>query len=152
MKAQRLPVTLILLAAIALGALREFLLINLNYCIDHQANHRAVNYAHSAFRNLVEGLSLRGLEALKWCFSLLFIALTLGLAILLARTLFGDHRYTRWLVLGFAGVGAVALLLQLAATAAPALALVSVKLIHLLQYPVVLFFIWAATWLQRRSI
>lgn len=138
----------ILAAAVVLGAVREFLLINLNYCIDHVANNRTVNYAHSLFRAQVDGLSLPGLLALKWMFSLFFILSTLAFAILLARTLYGDHRYTRWLVGGFVGVALLALVLHFGASWSAALGLVSVKLLHVLQYPVILFFIWASTWLR----
>lgn len=143
-----LAVLVILGVAIVLGALREFLMINLNYCIDHLANHRVVNYAHSLFRSAVDGVSLQGLKGLKWAFSGLFISTTLVLSILLARILHGDHRYRRWLLIGFATVACVALFLQLGSSFEPALGLVSVKLLHLLQYPVVLFFIWASTWLR----
>lgn len=147
----RVLIVAIAVAAIALGAIRDFVLINLNYCIDHLVNHRAVNYAHSIVRNAVADLPLEALKVLKWAFSIGFVLAMLGLSIALARTLYRDHRYTRWLVAAFGGVALVALALQFGAHAIPALGVVSVKLLHLLQYPVVLFFIWASTWLPQRT-
>jgi hypothetical protein len=136
---------------VALGAARDFVFINLNYCIDHLANHREENYAHSMVRHATDGLSLRTLVVIKWAFSAAFIATMLGISILSARILFGDHRYRRWLVIGFGMVASIAFILQLGSSVEPALGLVSVKLLHLLQYPVVLFFIWASTWLRPRT-
>jgi len=141
----------ILIGAVVLGALREFLFLNLNYEIDHVENHRAVSYAHSMFRAAVDGFSLRTLLGLKWALAVFFIGLTLGLSILLARILFGDQRYRNLLVIGFLVIGAIAFLLHACASIHPAFELVSVKLLHMLQFPIVLFFLWAAALLQPKA-
>jgi hypothetical protein len=148
MNRRRLSMLLILLVAVCLGAVREFLFLNLNYSIDHLTNHRAFSYAHSAFQRAIEGLSLEALLRLKWILALGFVASMAGLSIALARVLFGDHRYRSAILLGFVGIGAIALMLHGASAHLPALDGVSIKLLHLLQYPVVLFFIWAAALLR----
>ncbi|HQX98643.1 MAG TPA: hypothetical protein PLV08_02620 [Flavobacteriales bacterium] len=137
----------IVVIAIVLGALREFLFLNLNYAIDHLANHRTVSYAHSAFRAAIDGWSLGGLRSLKWIFSAFFIGTNLLLALGLSRILFGDHRYRKLLILAFLGIAAFAFVLNMLGRNIPGLGDVAVKLLHVLQYPVMLFFLWAATWL-----
>ncbi|MBL7939128.1 MAG: hypothetical protein JNL43_07205 [Flavobacteriales bacterium] len=151
MTTRRTALTLLLLVAVATGAGREFVFLNLNYSIDHLANHRDVSYAHSVFRAAVEGCSLRALLTLKWAMALLFIGLMLGFSVLTARWLFGDHRYRSAITLGFLAVGFLALVMNLGAGFHPALGSISVKLLHLLQYPVILFFLWAAALLERRT-
>ena len=142
---------LLLLVATLLRAAREFLFINLNYMIDLEANHREVSYAHSAFRALVDGWSLSSLIMLKWGLAVLFIALMLALSIAMSRVLFGDHRYRRTIMFGFVAFGGLALLLHAAGANSPAWEGVSVKLLHALQYPVVLLFIWAAALLKPKN-
>lgn len=139
----------VLVVAIAWGAFREFVFINLNYSIDHLANHRPYSYAHSSFTALVHGLDLGQLVLLKWVLAALFIGVMLALTVLMAKLLFGDHRYLRVLVVGTLVLGATAMLLHLAGRWHPAFDLVSVKLLHLLQYPAVLLFLWAASMLRR---
>lgn len=134
---------------IALGALREFLFVNLNYQLDHVERGTEFSYAHSLFQQWTAGWDLGDLTRLKWSLALLFISLMLGLALLLARLLAGDHRYTPGIVLGYLSAGAVALLLHALAPWVPPLEGTSVKVLHMLQYPVVLFFVWAA-WTLRR--
>jgi hypothetical protein len=152
MTRRRLLIGAILLVAVVLGAIREFLFLNLNYAIDHLANHREVSYAHSMFRAAVVGLTLQDLIALKWIFSVGFIAAMLGLSVVLARSVFGDHRYRTVLVTGFLLVGGLALLLHLARAVHPAFEVVSVKVLHMLQYPIILFFLWASALLKDRSV
>jgi hypothetical protein len=106
---------------------------------------RPVSYAHSLFRGWTDGLDLSALVMLKWVLALLFIGLMLLLSMAVARIVFGDHRYRGALVAGFLLIGAVALALHAFSGSVPALYGVSVKLLHLLQYPVLLFFIWAAS-------
>ena len=151
MMRRRALLVLLMLAAVVLGAAREFLFLNLNYQIDAVANHRAVSFAHSIFRGWTAGLGLDALLRLKWLLALLFIALTLALSIACARIVFGDHRYRTALVGGFALVGILALVMHLLANAVPPLYAVSVKLLHLIQYPVVLFVIWAAAMLPGQA-
>lgn len=141
---------LLLAAAVGIGAVREFLFVNLNYQLDFVANQRAFSYAHSSFQAWSGGWSLSALTALKWALALLFILINLGLAVLLARVRFGDHRYRTALLLGFAAVGSMALLAHVAAPRVVGMATLSIKLLHALQYPVVLLLIWAASWIPQR--
>jgi hypothetical protein len=151
MKRQRVLLGTILLVAVCMGAVREFLFLNLNYSIDHVANQRAFSYAHSAFQAQVDGLSLAALLRLKWVLAMFFVALMAGLSIATARLLFGDHRYWSMILVGFAAIGTLALLLHTASGTIPALEGISIKLLHLLQYPVLLFFIWAGAVLGGRT-
>ena len=151
MNRRRLIIGSILLAAVVLGALREFLFLNLNYQIDFVEHQRAFSYAHSAFQRSVEGWSLRALVILKWAAAMVSVAIMLVLAIVLSRQLFGDHRYLRGLVLGFGAIGVLALVLHYVGNSVEAAEAVSVKLLHFLQYPVVLFFLWAAAALRKRN-
>lgn len=146
----RAGIAVLLLLGVALGSLREFLFINLNYEIDRVAHHREVAYAHSRFRAWVEGWDLDGLVRLKWGTSLAFILVMLLLCVALMRLLQGSFRAAPLLVLGFLAVGAAALGLHLLSGASAAFEVVAVKLLHMLQYPVVLFFLWAAEMLRRR--
>jgi len=139
---------LVLVLAILLGAAREFFFLNLNYAIDHLANHRAVSFAHSAFQAAVDGLGLRDLMALKWVGAITFILAMLVLTLWMARFLFGDHRYRIPILILTLAVGLLALALHLAGGLHPAFDLVSVKLLHLLQYPGILLFLWVASMLR----
>jgi hypothetical protein len=150
MTRRRIGILLILAIAVALGAVRDFLLVNLNYQIDFVEHHRTVSYAHSLFRGWTEGLGLGALVRLKWALAVAMSASMLVLCIGMARLVFGDHRYRTALVIGFTSVGALALVLQALSAQLPPLYGVSVKLLHLLQYPVVLFLLWAAALLPGR--
>lgn len=123
------------LLSIALGALREFLFINLNYQLDHVARQTQVSYAHSQFQYWVSGWNGSGLTLLKWSFTVVFVGIMGVIATFLLRTLVGDHRYTRVMAAGVALVALLALALHLAASPMPPLAGAAVHLIHLLQYP-----------------
>jgi hypothetical protein len=145
----RIAVATILVAAIALGATREFLFLNLNYQLDAVAYERDVSYAHSLFQVWVKGWELSDLVILKWTLALAFSALMAVACIALARVLFGDHRHRRTVILGYLTLGAIALSLDALAGYHPAFGAIGVKVLHTLQYPVVLFFVWAAAFLQR---
>ncbi|MCB9170803.1 MAG: hypothetical protein H6597_03870 [Flavobacteriales bacterium] len=134
----------VLLLAIPIGALREFLFINLNYQIDHLRRGTAFSYAHSLFQGWVDGWSLQDLVLLKWTFTLVFIAVMLSLALLLARIQYGSHRYAPSIIVGFVGLSAIALLLHSLRGSSDAMARVAVVLLHALQYPVPLLFIFLA--------
>lgn len=146
---RRLTILVVLVLAIMLGALREFLFINLNYSIDHLVNHRAYSYAHSTFSAAVEGFGLRELHLLKWTLAVSFIGVMFGLTVIFSRTLFGDHRYRKPLAAVVLAIGGLALLMHWGSAVHPALGAVSVKLLHLLQYPVVLLFLLAASMLRK---
>lgn len=147
---RRTIIIALLLLSIVLGALREFLVLNLNYQIDFVQHGRTVSYAHSIFQGWTVGWSLGSLVVLKWALAMAFALLMCVLSLTLARVLFGDHRYALLIVLGFVGVGAVATVLHFTSGLVPAFAGVSIKLLHLLQYPVLLFFIWAASLLATK--
>jgi len=147
---RRPAILALLLVGVLLGAAREFIFLNLNYQIDFVAHGRALSYAHSLFRSRVEGFDLQALLVLKWSMALVFSAAMLGLVIALARVLVGDHRHARALVLGYVFLGLLALLFHGMAGSVPALEVVSVKILHALQYPVVLFLLWAGSMLQRQ--
>jgi hypothetical protein len=149
---KRLALGAILAVSVVLGSLREFLFINLNYEIDRVAHHREVAYAHSRFRAWVQGWDLSGLVRLKWGMSLAFIVAMLLLCIALMRLVQGSFRSAPILGLGFAAVGTVALLFHGLSGLMPAFEVVAVKLLHMLQYPVVLIFLWAAEMLRRRRL
>lgn len=135
---------IIVAAAVALGALREFLFLNLNYQLDAVARQRTISYAHSMFQAWVEGWDLDALLRLKWVLAIAFITLMATASVLLARVLFGDHRHRRNLLLGFALASLLALALHALGAVHPAFPLVALKVLHALQYPVVLLFLWAA--------
>lgn len=137
---------LIIALAVVLGALREFLFVNLNYQIDFLRHERPFSYAHSRFQAAVAGISHETLAALKWWLAALFIVLMLIAGITLARVLFGDHRYRLTIIIGTAAIAALALLCHALAVTLPALEGVSIALSHTIQYPVPLLFIHAGSW------
>lgn len=145
----RIFMATILVAAIALGASREFLFLNLNYQLDAVAHGRDISYAHSLFQGWVKGWDLNDLVVLKWTLALVFSLLMALACIALARLLFGDHRHIRTIALGYLALGTIALALHALASVHPAFDAIGVKVLHTLQYPVLLFFIWAAAILQR---
>ena len=151
MTRRRVLMWLLMAVAVALGAVRDFLTINLNYQIDFVQHQQVVSYAHSMFRGWVEGWDLAALVRLKWSIAAAIIGAMLGLCIYMAYLVFGDHRYRRALVSGFALVAMLALCLERLSGTYPPLYGVSVKLLHVLQYPVPLFLIWAASLLPGRK-
>jgi hypothetical protein len=142
-------VVLVLLVAVVLAERREFLFINLNYQIDHVQRGTEFSYAHSKFQQATAGRSLDELTALKWCASAAYVAVMTLLAVVLARSLFGDHRYARPILIGVAAAALAALSLFLLAHWVASLADVAVKLLHMLQYPVILLVLLAARSLGR---
>lgn len=147
MSRRTVVILLCALASLGLGAAREFLFINLNYEIDHVARHTPFSFAHSMFRGWVLGWPLARLVLLKWVLALAFIAAMLGLSLFLARALFAPRRIDRPIIVVFVAIALVALVLHGLAHWLPGAETVSVKLLHLLQYPVLLFFLWAASML-----
>ena len=149
---RRSSIAMILAVAVTLGALREFLFVNLNYQLDHVLRATDQSFAHSMFQRWTDEWTGPALLRLKWGLGLVFTALMLGLTLLLARRLFGDHRYAPHIITGYVLVGALALALNFASTWAPPLEVLAVKLLHTLQYPVLLLVLWAASPLAwRRS-
>lgn len=148
-KGRRLKVFGVLAAGIAFGAWREFAFINLNYQIDHVEHHTAFSYAHSMVQGWTRGVGLEGLLVLKWSLALLSMAVMAGLCILLARILFGSWRQAVPILAGFAGFALLSLGMHGLARWAPPFELVSVRLSHMLQYPVPLLFMLIAATLPR---
>lgn len=135
----------ILLIAVVLGAIREFLFINLNYQIDFLGSDRDYSYAHSRFQKAVSGFGLRDLWILKWVLATLFALFMLLLGIILSSLLFGDHRYIFLLASGYIAIGVIALIFHAISNGNDGWYNISVKLLHALQYPIVLIFIWGAS-------
>lgn len=142
----------VLAIAVALGSLREFFFLNLNYQIDAVARRRSVSYAHSMFQGWVDGWDLAALLRLKWLLAALFSAAMAVCCVALARALFGDNRHMRAILLAYSLLGLVALALHALDTWHPAFGTIGVKLLHTLQYPVVLFFVWAGAILARTRV
>lgn len=148
---RRALLTLAIIAvALSLAAFRDYLFVNLNYQIDALGHERAVSYAHSRFRAWVEGMELSDLTRLKWLLALAFASINLVFAVTMSRIRFGDHRHRAAIIVAFLLVGGIALLTHALSANVPGLAMISIKLLHALQYPVVLLLIWAASWLPGR--
>ena len=147
---RRFLVACILSIGVALGALREFLFINLNYQIDHLARHTRFSYAHSRFIHWTKSLALPDLMLLKWLLGAAFTAVIAVLCILLSRVVFGSWAHTRGILLGFLGFVVLALLLHAGARWSAPLEMISVHVSHMLQYPVALLFVLFAGWLPRK--
>lgn len=137
---------LLLATSVALGAVREFLFVNLNYQLDYLNHERDQSYAHSSFQRLVHGLDAGQLATTKWLLAFAFIGATLALTLVLARVRLGDARLDRAAVVTFLSIGGLALALHLASGAVAFLYPISVQLLHALQYPVPLLVVWAITW------
>lgn len=82
---------LALVSIIALGFLRDFLFININYIIDRLYYNLEVYYYHS-FYSFLEPWEVGGLMKLKWGLTLVFMFLNLGLSVLILKNLFAKPR------------------------------------------------------------
>ena len=142
MKRRDLGSALLLAIAVAVGAARELRFVNLNYHLYIQEHVRDRNYAHSLVQAWTVGCDAGGVRLAKWSLAILCILLMLGLTVFLARIRFSDHRYRRPLVLGFAFIASLALACHGLGHAWPALGPISIKLLHALQYPVPMLFVW----------
>lgn len=149
MKQRWMTVSLLLIAAIALGSLREFLFVNVNYQIDHVARATPFSYAHSSFQGWVAGWGTHALVMLKWCMAVAFIVVMWILCLLLLRVYAVPRRLFALVSALFVLVPAVALLLHLLAYRAPLAEEASVNLLHAVQNPIVLVFLWVTLALFR---
>jgi hypothetical protein len=129
-----LGVAVLLGLAIALGSLREFVFINLNYELSAVGGQTPWSYAHSAVQRALEGWSMPALLRLKWALALTFVAAMGTLTFVAGRILYG-RRLDRVIGLGYGLIALLALLLHGAAHWLPFTASAGVKLLHLLQYP-----------------
>lgn len=149
MKQRWVGVSLLLMAAIALGSLREFLFVNVNYQIDHVNRATPFSYAHSAFQSRVAGWGTQALVALKWSMAVAFILLMWALCLLLLRAYAAPRRLFLLVSALFMLVPTAALLLHLLAYRAPLAEEASVNLLHAVQNPIVLVFLWVTLALFR---
>lgn len=149
---RRTETALVLTAAVVYGSWREFAFINLNYQIDHVAHHTPFSYAHSMVQGWTRGMDVQTLLAIKWGLAFLSMAVMAGLCVVLARILFGTWRHLRYILLGFGGFALLSLAMHFLARWAPPFELVSVRLSHMLQYPVPLLFLLIAAWGMRRRM
>jgi hypothetical protein len=76
-----------LIIIIALGFLRDFIFVNINYIIDRLYYNLEVYYYHS-FYDFLEPLDVSGLMTLKWILTLLFTLINLGLSVVILKLLF----------------------------------------------------------------
>lgn len=146
---RKLLIGAVLLVAVVLAERREFLFINLNYQIDHVSRGTPHSYAHSAFRSFVEGWSLGALTTFKWILSSLYIIVNALLAVLLAWLLHDHGRYTRPIIVIVVSVCLAAVGFHALGTRVPGGADIGVKLLHMVQYPVVLLALLASAGLGR---
>ena len=135
--------------AVAVGMVRDFLFVNLNYELHFREHRKALNYAHSQFKALVHGWSTADLHTIKWGLAILFVLFNLALAIALARVRFGNHHYRLAIILGFLIICGLALTAHVLAPYLAGFDTLSTKLLHAVQYPVLLLVLWAASWLPR---
>lgn len=129
-------VLLLLVAGVVLGALREFVFINLNYQLDHVQRGTRWSYAHSAFQRAVAGMELPGLVRLKWVLAAAFIAVNCLLVVLLARCLAGHWGRSRIIVVIYVALGLLAFGLSRLGGSVPGMDRIALQLLHLVQYPV----------------
>lgn len=149
---RKLLIGAVLLAAILLAERREFLFINLNYQIDHVSRGTPFSYAHSAFRSFVEGWSLGALTMFKWALSFTYIVVNVLLAAALAQMLHGHRRYTRPILFIVGAVCLAALGFHALGAFIPGGLDIGVKLLHMVQYPVVLLVLLASAGLRRPKV
>jgi len=127
----------LVIIGISLGALREFIFINLNYWIDHVARHTQHLYAHSFF-DFLQGSSLGNLKMIKWTVAIGFVVLMLIFTILFLEVFFRRREVRKWVVICFTGTlvfSASFFLLHLICAPETAMLSISVKAFHALQYP-----------------
>jgi len=129
-----LGVAALLGLAIALGSLREFVFINLNYEVSAASGQTPWSYAHSAMQRALEGWSVPALLRLKWLLAVAFTLAMGTLTFVAGRMLYG-RRLDRVILPGYGLIALLALLLHVAAHWLPFTASAGVKLLHLLQYP-----------------
>lgn len=76
-----------LIVIIALGFLRDFIFVNINYIIDRLYFNLDVYYYHS-FYDFLEPLDVSGLMTLKWLLTFLFTIINLVLSVIILKLLF----------------------------------------------------------------
>jgi hypothetical protein len=76
---------------IALGFLRDFIFININYIIDQLYFNLEVHYYHS-FYSFLDTWEVQQLMTLKWIFTLIFMGLNFGLSFWIIHCLFSNPK------------------------------------------------------------
>lgn len=133
---------LLLVTGIALGALREFLFVNLNYQLDHLQRGTPYSYAHSAFQQWSAGFAASDLAALKWGLSAGLVLVNLALTMAMGRVRFGPRWPWRMAGALFLSVAGIAAALFALSKAHPWLYAVAVQLAHAVQYPLPMALLW----------
>lgn len=141
----------VLVLAVLAGGLREFVVLNLNYQIDHVRRGTRFSYAHSTVQHWMEGVGLSQLVAYKWLAAAFFVGICLVLTLAMDRVVRGDRGGTRPILLLFLGCSALVLLLHATSVAVPALERVALQLLHALQYQVPVLFVLLAAWLPSKK-
>jgi len=150
MKDRSIIAALVVIGAI-LGALREFLFVNLNYQIDHVSRETEFSYAHSRFQSWVDGWGLDSLVFSKWVLTILLAGVVLWMTLSVARILFKSMQYHKLIIGGYVLVGISALFLHLLSSAHPGFRLASVQLLHALQFPVIMVILILASSIVPRT-
>ena len=97
-----------LIVIIALGFLRDFIFVNINYIIDRLYFNRDVYYYHS-FYDFLEPLDVSGLMTLKWILTLIFALINLTLSVVILKQLFEQpQKPVKLLYLGYVGLFVIA--------------------------------------------
>jgi hypothetical protein len=133
---------LLLLIGIALGGLREFLFVNLNYQLDHLQRGTPYSYAHSAFQQWSAGCTATELAAIKWGLSAGFVLVNLTLTMVMGRVRFGARWPWRMAAALFLAVAGMAGALFALSKAHPWLYPAAVQLAHAVQYPLPMALLW----------
>ena len=90
-----------LIVIIALGFLRDFIFVNINYIIDRLFYNLEVYYYHS-FYDFLEPLDISGLMTLKWTLTLVFTIINLVLSVVILKQFFAKpHMPIKLLYLGY---------------------------------------------------
>lgn len=122
---------------IGLGALREFIFINLNYWIAYVAGTAENLYAHSFF-NFLHGISQQALNSTKWVLAFVFVIMMLVFNIAFFKAWFNDHRARNLVFIIYTGLLSIGAIFYCVSTLFPAqnaFIVVAVKALHFLQYP-----------------
>lgn len=140
----------ILGAAVASGALRDFLFVNINYQVDHVRRATAFSYAHSAFQKATAGWDTGALNALKWGLSLAFMVCMWAACLGLSRAFRRLELLWGPITSGFTGAALLSVLLHFLARYVPGAEEASVNLAHAIQYPLVPAMLFAGLWFAER--
>lgn len=146
-----IPILLLLILALCVSQVRDWLMYNFNYQIDHVTRSTDQSFAHSLFKTVTSDWSLQKLTISKWICSILVIVVMLGITLMVAKQLFGDHRYATMLAIAYLIAASLALTFHSLGGSNENFRLAGVQLLHALQYPVVLFVLILASPIAKQS-